>query len=77
MKKFNSTTELTNEIVRAQHAPDLLELDNEIYTMISYDEHGVLIVYMNENEDKTLELLTADRYTANGFDDLSIEALDI
>jgi hypothetical protein len=77
MKKFNSTIELTNEIVRAQHAPDSLELDNEVYTMVSYDEHGVLIVYMNENEDKTLELLTTDRYTANGFDDLSIEALDI
>jgi len=77
MKTFISTEHLKNEIVATQHAPDYLELENEVYSMVSYDEHGSLIVYMNDNEDKTLELLTSNRYTKNGFDDLSIESLDI
>jgi hypothetical protein len=77
MLKFNTICEFKENVIKTQQAPDTIEIDGKEYTMSFYDEKGVVIVYLYEDEDNqdnniVLELVTENRYSSYGFNDLYI-----
>jgi hypothetical protein len=74
-KHIFKTLEQAEKYIRKNNAPDLIAIDNILYTMEEYDERGRQIDYHNMRTGNTITVMTEDRYKL-GFGDATLELLE-
>ena len=68
----NYTKEEWADRVRSGLLPDVVKVNNIIYTMDSYDMWGKEISYSNESLSAGFTITTKDRYNNHGFNDTTV-----
>ncbi len=77
METHKSLKHFEKAIRKRQKCPDLVKIENIIYTMQEYDEQGKTITYGNKRTETGFSVETENRYDRKlGFKDAKIEGYD-